>query len=315
MWVVRNAAPSCLLKKDGLINMRLIVSDMDGTLLNEFWRISEENKQAILAAQARGIEFVIATGRPYTNAAVIVEEAGITCPIISLNGAETYDQKGKLLERKPVDKKVAKEIIQIMQDEDIYVEMLTNVGAISINYDRCMEISHHMGREHFPDLSDEERNDIVMRMFEERVRNERTQFVQSFAPYFADDDIVILKFFSLSISEEHIERARKRLEAMSGLSITSSTAGNLEVNHEDGHKGFAVMQYAKSRGISPEEVMTIGDGYNDLTMLRWAGRGVVMGNAPETLRVQCKYGTKRNTEHGVAHAIDEMLAALVTSTK
>jgi len=290
--------------------MRLIASDMDGTLLNEFWRISEENKGAILTAQAKGIEFIIATGRPYTNVTVILEEAGISCPIISLNGAETYDYHGKLLASQPLDKAIAREVMQILQEEKLYTEMLTNVGSISIDYDHCVDISHYYGRVNFSHLADEERNEIVMRLFEERIRNERVQFVQSFNPYYMNDDITILKCFSLSDSEASIERARKRLESIAGLSITSSAPGNLEVNHADGHKGFAVMQYAKSIGISPEEVMTIGDGYNDLTMLQLAGRGVVMGNAPEALRLQCKYETKVNIEHGVAHAINELLEQL-----
>lgn len=288
--------------------MKLIASDMDGTLLDQFWRVSEENKQAILKAQAQGIQFIVATGRPYTNVNVIMEEAGIHCPVISLNGAETRDASGKLIASQPLSREQIRKVHPIMLEEGMYYELMTNKGSFSLSKERYIEIARYTANRELPHLSEEERERIMLSMCEERIRNENCQFVDSFDPIIEDDEITILKVFSMTLEEERIERASERLRQLSGLSITSSAHGNLEVNHENGHKGYAVMQYAKSIGIQPEEVMAIGDGYNDLTMLQLAGRGVAMANAPESLRKQVKYVTKNNIESGVAHAILDMLA-------
>lgn len=284
---------------------------MDGTLLNQFWRISEENKQAILEAQARGIEFVVATGRPYTNVNIIMDEAGISCPIISLNGAETRDAQGNLIDSEPLTKEQVRIVHDILIEEDIYFELMTNKGAFSLSHERYMAISRHFGLRDLPDLTEEEREKVVLSMSEERIRNENCQFVDTFEHLMANDDVVVLKVFSLSTYDDRLEKANKRLCQLEGLAISTSGHNNLEVNSLNGNKGYAVLQYAKSKGIDASEIMALGDGYNDLTMLQMAGRGVAMANAPESLRKQVAYVTKHHTDSGVAHAINEMLGSLV----
>ncbi|MCR8657583.1 HAD family hydrolase [Paenibacillus endoradicis] len=291
--------------------MKLIVSDMDGTLLNQTWRISEENKQAILEAQKQGIEFVIATGRPYTNVTAILEEAGISCPVISLNGAETRDVEGNLLASQPLSKEQVRNVHNILLEEDMYFELMTSIGAFSLSEERCRAISRYIALRELPDLLEEEREKIVNMMFAERVRNENCKFVDSFEPLLEDNDIVILKIFALTTYEDRLVKADARLRKLDGLAITSSGHENLEVNNLNGHKGYAVLEYAKSKGIDASEIMAMGDSYNDLTMLTSVGRGVAMANASEHIRNQVAYTTKRNTESGVAHAIYEMLASRV----
>lgn len=283
---------------------------MDGTLLNQYWRVSEQNQQAILKAQAQGIEFVVATGRPYTNVNVILDEVGISCPVISLNGAETRDSNGNLIASMPLSKEQVQAVHNILQEEDVYFELMTTQGSYSLSKQRCIDISREYARHEHPDMPQEQFEKVLLEMTEERIRNERCQFVDSFEPIMADDTIVVLKIFALSSDKEQLARATKRVQSLSGLAITNSGYNNLEVNHEHGHKGYAVLEYAKSKGIDPEHIMTMGDSYNDLTMLKLAGRGVAMANAPEELRAQVKHVTKTNLESGVAHAIHEMLGTL-----
>ncbi|SLC89556.1 phosphatase yitU [Mycobacteroides abscessus subsp. abscessus] len=76
--------------------VKLIVSDMDGTLLNEKMMISQANADAIREAEKQGIPFMVATGRGFTEAKPLLEEAGLSCPIITLNGAQVYDEKGTI---------------------------------------------------------------------------------------------------------------------------------------------------------------------------------------------------------------------------
>ncbi|GIP18562.1 hypothetical protein J40TS1_42040 [Paenibacillus montaniterrae] len=290
--------------------MKLIASDMDGTLLNKYWRISEENRQAVLDAQAAGIHFVIATGRPYTNVNVILEEAGISCPVISLNGAQTHDANGRLIASQPLTKQQVRAVHNILVEEDMYFELMTDIGAISLSYDRYVDIMNFHGEIELSHLSQQERQDTILRMCEERIRNERCQFVDSFESYLENEQLDILKVFALTKDEECFKRCDARVRELTGLAISSSAFGNLEINAERGNKGYAVMQYAASLGIEPAEIMAMGDGFNDLTMLQMAGRGIVMGNAPQALKDLIPLQTKKNTEHGVAHAIRELLATV-----
>lgn len=294
--------------------MRLIASDMDGTLLNKYWRISDENREAVLEAQKRGIQFVIATGRPYTNVNVILEEAGISCPVISLNGAQTHDADGKLIASQPLSKEQARLVHDILVEEGMYFELMTPEGALSLSYDQYVDISHYFGKIELAHLSEEARNETVLRMCEERIRNERCQFVDSFEQYLNDDNVEVLKIFALTTDDACFKRCDERVRQLTGLAISSSAHGNLEVNAANGNKGYAVQQYAHSLGIEPADIMAMGDGFNDLSMLKMAGIGIVMDNAPEALKALIPLRTKRNTEHGVAHAIREQLDQLSVSS-
>lgn len=294
--------------------MRLIASDMDGTLLNKYWRISDENREAVLEAQKRGIQFVIATGRPYTNVNVILDEAGISCPVISLNGAQSHDADGKLIASQALTKEQVRLVHDILLEEGMYFELMTPEGAISLSYDQYVDISHFYGKIELAHLSEQERNETVLRMCEERIRNERCQFVDSFEQYLNDDNVEVLKIFALTTDEACFKRCDERVRQLTGLAISSSAHGNLEVNAINGNKGYAVQQYAASLGIEPADIMAMGDGFNDLTMLKMAGRGIVMENAPEALKELIPLRTKRNTEHGVAHAIRELLDQLTATS-
>lgn len=111
--------------------MKLIASDMDGTLLNENGEISEANAEAVKIAVEKGIEFIVATGRSYHAANIPLQAAGITCPVVSLNGAVTYLENGKQINSIPMDKQVAARIANECSKLGMYVELFTNKGVLS----------------------------------------------------------------------------------------------------------------------------------------------------------------------------------------
>src|SRR3954462_12597907 len=114
MWKSRSALELELVitekmkKVDNMI--KCIASDMDGTLLNSIQQISEENKQAIIKAQAEGIEFLVATGRSYQEATYVLSEAGLSCPVICVNGAEIRSKEGEVLSSTPISKELARAV-------------------------------------------------------------------------------------------------------------------------------------------------------------------------------------------------------------
>lgn len=111
--------------------IKLIASDMDGTLLDSKMGISKDNASAIKEAERLGIEFMVATGRAYTEAKPALDEAGIECAMITLNGAKVFDKVGNSLFTAGIDKKTTGEILDILDAHDVYFEVSTNKGIYS----------------------------------------------------------------------------------------------------------------------------------------------------------------------------------------
>src|SRR6478672_10727588 len=113
--------------------MKLIATDLDGTLLNEKGEVSIENARAIKKAMDHGIQFVVATGRSYNAAKNPIQARGITCPIICLNGAITYDINQKLIRKVPMDMAICKEILSVCQHADMYIEFFSQNNVFSVS--------------------------------------------------------------------------------------------------------------------------------------------------------------------------------------
>lgn len=286
--------------------MKLIASDMDGTLLNENGVISEANAKAVKKAIDHGIEFIVATGRSYTAARTPLQTAGITCPIITLNGAVTYQENGEAVSSIPMEKQIANRIATECSSLGMYVELFTNQGIFSESREHFIDVVVDIMRSSNPDISESE----VREMVEQRFQLEEISFVETLDTILKDKEIEIYKILSFAFEDNQLKEAKKQLRDETGAVITSSGDTNLEFNHPKAQKGLAIQQYIEAKGWKMEEVMTMGDNWNDASMLEMAGRGVAMGNAADQIKKLCNYETAANDEDGVAQAIEEMLAEL-----
>ena len=124
----------------------------------------------------------------------------------------------------------------------------------------------------------------------------------------------VLKFNLMEIDKPLlIKEARKQIEDIDALEVTSSWKNNLEIMKEGSSKGEAVKYLSHLLGIDREDIITFGDNYNDLSMIEYAGTGVAMGNAEEDVKKVASYVTDLNTESGVAKAIDNLVLQKVIS--
>lgn len=283
--------------------MKLIASDLDGTLLNENSKVSEANVRAIHKAMEKGVKFVVVTGRSYDAANMPLQEVGISCPIITLNGASSFDIEGNVLRDIPMDKQVCEKVYTACHNGKMYTEFFTNKGLFSFGRDKFIDRMTRWWKTVNPDLTDDEINQKI----ELRFQNESVQFVENYEQLKAIDDLKIYKLLSFAEDEENYKQVYNELKNESGVVITSSGYLNLEFNHPEAKKGLALKELAKSMGIDMEDVMSMGDNLNDKSMLEMAGRGVAMGNADEEILNLCKFHTRTNEEDGVAYAIEEML--------
>ncbi|PTO35119.1 Cof-type HAD-IIB family hydrolase [Enterococcus mundtii] len=280
--------------------IKLIASDMDGTLLDAHMSISTENTEAIRMANELGIEFMVATGRNAQEARAALDEAGIDCAMITLNGAQVFDRSGKSLFTVPIPSPQAMTVMDILDANGIYYEVATNQGLYSESQPKRIESFASSIATHMPHLTYK----MAIAMASANLELLHITYVDSIRELLLDEKLEVLKIICF-----HTEGPRilgpvgKEISNLGELAVTSSGQNNLEVNHKNAQKGIAVAHVAHERGITLDEVMTIGDNFNDVSMLQTAGVSFAMGNAKIEVKDYAKYLTDTNLESGVGKAI------------
>jgi len=283
--------------------IKCIASDMDGTLLNSYQQVSQENKEAILKAQSQGIEVVIATGRSYQEVRFVLDEADLQCPAICVNGAEVRSKEGEILSATPIEKHVAKKAAEKLMEQDIYFEIYTNKGTYSLDPNKAVAIIVDIVVSANPDVKPE---DVVKRA-QERTQHGLVHQVERYDVLFNDETQQIYKLFGFAKDSDRRGAAENALVELTELTVSSSGHNNLEITHRNAQKGIALEKFVKSKGIDISETMAMGDSFNDISMLERVGRAVAMGNADYEIKTLCDVITATNDEHGVAQAILEVL--------
>ncbi|EFI83006.1 Cof-type HAD-IIB family hydrolase [Listeria grayi] len=283
--------------------IKIIASDMDGTLLNSDIEVSEENVKAIETARAEGIHFVLCTGRMYKDAMELSKRAKLHAPAICMNGAEIRDENGKVLLQHTIDKDLARKTYKILIEHGLYTEIFTEIGPITTNKATGKAFMIEMQKKLHPEVSSNEISKKIEERFEAKDVHERKDSEK----IFANDDLHVFKFIAFSADESKLAQAKKRLMESNLLAVSSSGHENIEITHTEAQKGISLQYYAEKRGVTLEETFAIGDNNNDISMLKMAGYTVAMGNAEADVKKVAKYTTKTNDENGVAAAIYEML--------
>lgn len=280
--------------------IKLIASDMDGTLLDAHMSISEENAEAIRFANEAGIEFMVATGRNFQEARAALDEAGIDCAMITLNGAQVFDKDGHSLFTVPIPTLKATTVLDILDANGIYYEVSTNQGLYSENQAKRIESFASMVASHLPHLTYK----MAIAMASANLELLHINYVDSIRDLLADEKLEVLKIICFHIEGPQVlGPVGKEISQLGDLAVTSSGQNNIEVNHKNAQKGIAVAHVAHERGIPLEDVMTIGDNFNDVSMLQTAGVSFAMGNAEIEVKEYAKYITDTNFEAGVGKAI------------
>ncbi|MEY8446261.1 Cof-type HAD-IIB family hydrolase [Enterococcus ratti] len=280
--------------------IKLIASDMDGTLLDAHMSISSENAKAIRLANEAGIEFMVATGRNYQEARAALDEVGINCAMITLNGAQVFDKTGNSLFTVPIPTVQIMTILDILDENNIYYEVSTNQGLYSESQAKRIESFASMIGDHLPHLTYK----MAIAMASANLELLHINYVENIRELLQDKTLEVLKVICFHIEGPRIlGPVSKAISQLGNLAVTSSGQNNIEVNHKNAQKGIAMAQIAHDRGISLENVMAIGDNFNDISMLQAAGVSFAMGNAEIEIKEHAKYITDTNLESGVGKAI------------
>ena len=283
--------------------IKLIASDMDGTLLNSNHKISKENLDAIKKAEQMGIKFAIATGRMYEDVKPLLHEYDLKCQCIVLNGGEYIDEEGKVLEGIYIEREEASEIIDMIIKENIVAEIYTSEGLHTVNTkeEALTEVAYRI-KAYNPETSFED----AIKFAETHSHFLDLKYIKNINE-FLDSDIKIGKFVAFYNDEETTLNVKRKLELIGKLAISSTFTKNIEINNKDAQKGFILAKVAKKMGIKRDEVMVIGDSFNDYSMFTQFPESFAMGNAVQPIKEAAKYITDTNDNAGVAKAIYRIL--------
>lgn len=277
--------------------IRMVASDIDGTLLNPQFQISEDDLTALRRAHAAGIEIVLVTGRRHTFALPIAQQLGFDLWLISSNGAVTRSLAGETFHRDLMPREVCRELCGAMQEFR---------GNTVLTFDK--EVKGALVLEHLEDL-----NASIRRWLEKNMPF--IEFVIPIENALTHNEDPIQAMFCGSMTR--MSGALRTLQACGmnnrvTILRTEYPARDLfmiDVLKADCSKGHAVKRWAEQRGFRREEVMAIGDNHNDVEMLEFAGHPVIMGNACEELRGRGWNVTLGNDRCGVAAALAEVIGS------
>jgi len=271
-------------------SIRLLATDIDGTLLNPQFQISDGDLQALRRAHAAGIEIVLVTGRRHTFALPIARQLGFDLWLISSNGAVTRSLRGERFHRDLMPAATCRRLCGAMQafrgntvltfDKEVKgAIVMERMDEIGVSIRRWLEKNMEFVDLVVP-IEDALVADPVQAMFCGTMAR-MNQALVALEAAGMDDSITVLR-------TEYPERDLSMIDILNaGCS-----------------KGHALERWAKHRGYRREEVMALGDNHNDVEMLEFAGHPVIMGNACEELRARGWRITRGNDACGVAAAVE-----------
>jgi Cof subfamily protein (haloacid dehalogenase superfamily) len=278
--------------------IRLIAIDLDGTLLNSKVELSDKNRDALRRANEAGVEIVLGTGRRHDFALPIAESLGFELWMFSSNGAVTRSTGGETFHRDFLPKETARKLARSMRKYRNYMVLTfdrAGMGAIVCeNHDQLYGVIQRWMEKNAPFIV----------------------YVSPIEDALTEDPIQAMFCGPVEL----MDRAQEELAA-SGFR-QEFTAVRTQYDYRDlcivdllnagCSKGHALERWARHRGFDRSEVMAIGDNYNDVEMLTYAGHPVIMGNACDELKQNGWTVTLHHDEHGVAATIEQVLESNAT---
>ena len=277
-------------------SIRLLATDIDGTLLNPQFQVSEGDLMALRRAHAAGIEIVLVTGRRHTFALPIAKQLGFDLWLISSNGAVTRSLAGETFHRDMMPAETCRRLCGTMQEFR---------GHTVLTFDK--ETKGAIVLERLDELGAS-----IRRWLEKNM--EYIEFVVPLEDALVTDPVQVMFCGTM-------ERMRQALRALEGAGMDGTVTvlrteypardlSMIDVLNQGCSKGHALQRWAAHRGYARTEVMALGDNHNDVEMLEFAGYPVIMGNACAELLGRGWTVTRGNDACGVAAAVDIVMSGL-----
>jgi len=262
---------------------KLLALDLDDTLLNEDSKISLRNKEAIRKAAEQGMAVTIATGRMFTSALPYARELNVDMPLITYHGALIKKaDSGEVLRHCAVPLEKALEILDLCEEKGYHVNLYLN-----------------------DELFVKEENESTR--YYQTIASIPLRPVGSLSRYLLGRKLEPTKLTVIELKGRLEELQQMLREKYPELTILKSRPFFLEITHRKATKGQALAFLAQREGIRAEEIAAVGDSYNDIDMLRFAGLGAAVANAPQEVKDAADVITPSSGDDGVAAFIEEYL--------
>ncbi len=258
-------------------NIKLIATDLDGTFLNENSSISDYNKKIFKSLMNEGIEIILSTGRPFNGMKRYKDMIENDNYSIVFNGAIIADTNGNFIYNKVIDSDISKSILNLYKKYDVYLHVYSGeryiVSEPDFYYERYIER--------------EKITDTIIGL--DNINN----FEFSKMVFIGDRD--------------ELEKLQNDIRNNFNVHTSFSHTNFLEVLASGINKGTALEWLCNKKGISREEIIAFGDNYNDIEMIEYAGIGVAVGNAEESVKKSADYVCLTNYEDGVGRFLKDYL--------
>jgi len=270
-----------------MIDYKLCVCDMDGTLLDSKGLITQENETVLKKLQQMGLEIIIASGRVDLMVKSFIKQLNLRGHVISCNGGLIRNiETGEIIYSKIMDKAAVKEIIMYCLDYSIDFMIYTSDMVYSNKGNPKMQKFENL-------------NKLLSADLQLPINGVDKSIIENI------DDIKVLKVLLICHNDEETESLQKYFSKYDTLTAVSSARGLLDIMASDTSKGNALKILSEKTGVDLSKAIAFGDNYNDIEMLKCVGMPIAMGNSVEDVKSCAKYITKSNNESGVAYAINK----------
>ncbi len=277
------------------MGIRFIALDIDGTLLNSSFQVSASNRAAIADGTHRGIEVALVTGRRYDFAMPVATQIDSPLTMIVNNGALVRTKEGQTLLRHLLPKETARRVLEA-------TEPWREATAVVFDRPQANQVI----------LQSIDWDDPTRGGYYRRNRAYLAEAVP-LESCLEEDPIQIMYTGSVASMRE-AESTLRRVQFAEEFTLAATVYEDrdfsmIDVIHAGVTKGTTLAEWTATRGITPEEILAIGDNHNDMEMLSFAGIPVVMGNCVPELKQRGWHITGSNDEDGVAAAIERFALA------
>lgn len=284
--------------------IRLIASDLDGTLLNGEHSLDERTAEAIRSVQAAGIEFVANTGRGPVETEYVLAPRKIKCARILNNGALGLRSDGTTFAAHCMEPEIFSGIVREAAAENECVFFFTTKKDLIVGTWEQIEsfifAQMHLFHEH--GTPEEMRQKEIYKTLIDSVEKKTVEECERSPVTNA------LKAFMYVENMEKRDRLDSRICSIPHVASASSAPQSIEVTREKAQKGLTLFSYIKERGIAPSEVLVMGDSMNDLSMMSGPFKvRVAMENSIESLKTYATHIAPDHREYGAARIMEALL--------
>lgn len=261
--------------------IKLVISDVDGTLVQPDKSISEGTRAAAARLLAAGIRLTIVSARPPRGVRPLVDDLQLDTPYAGFNGGAIVAPGGAIIEWNPAPPALVQQAMALFDARGVDTWLFTKDEWLI-----------------------RDPNGVYVPLERRTVRFD-ARVVPDFAPYIHE----VGKLCGVSDDFAKLASVEQELQALVGAGATAHRSQQyyLDLTHKDANKGYAVQALARHLGVDLVQVAVLGDMSNDVPMFRVAGHSIAMGNASDEVKAAATTTTDANTNEGWAHAVDRLI--------